>query len=60
MSQPPAKIDCVECGGAAHLSSYLPEDEALEDGYPIAYTCGDCDHRHDLIWVEDDDGERPG
>lgn len=52
---PPATITCVECGGTAHLISYLPEDEPLPDGYPIAYACTDCNHRHDLIWEGDDD-----
>jgi hypothetical protein len=55
MTRPPEQIDCVECGGVAHLNSYLPDDEPLEDGYPIAYTCEDCNHRHDVIWVEDDE-----
>lgn len=55
MTGPPAQIDCVECGGVAHLGSYLPVDEPLEDGYPLAYICEDCSHRHDLIWSEDDE-----
>ena len=55
MNGPPDTITCVECGGVAHLSSYLPDDEPLENGHPIAYTCEECNHRHDLIWVEDDD-----
>lgn len=54
MSAPPATITCVECDGVAHLSTYLPEDEELEDGYPVAYACADCNHRHDLIWESDD------
>jgi len=53
MSGPPDTITCVECGGIAHLSSYLPEDETFDDAYPIAYTCQDCNHRHDLIWADD-------
>lgn len=56
MNEPPPTISCVECGGTAHLASYLPEDEPLEPGYPVAYTCGECGHRHDLVW-EDDDSE---
>lgn len=55
MSNPPETIRCVECGGTAHLISYLPDDEPLEDGYPIAYTCKECYHRHDLIWEEGGD-----
>lgn len=55
MTNPPEQINCVECGGVAHLSSYLPDDEPLDDGFPLAYNCEDCNHRHDLIWVEDDE-----
>lgn len=54
MNGPPPTIICVECGGIAHLSTYLPDDEPLEDDYPVAYTCSDCGHRHDLIWTDDD------
>ena len=54
MSTPPTTITCVECGGVAHLNSYLPDDEDLDDGYPVAYTCADCNHRHDLIWETED------
>lgn len=55
MSGPPERIDCIECGGIAHLISYLPDDEPLEDGYPVAYRCADCMERFDLVW--DDDGK---
>lgn len=55
MSRPPETIDCIDCGGVAHLISYLPEDEPLEEGYPVAYRCADCMERFDLIW--EDDGE---
>jgi len=54
VSTPPATITCVECGGVAHLSSFLPEDDELTDGYPVAYVCSDCDHRHDLVWEDED------
>lgn len=54
MTRPPDKITCVECGGIAHLVSFLPVDEELEDGIPLAYVCGECDHRHDIIWTNDD------
>lgn len=54
MSGPPATITCVECGGVAHLVTYLPEDGPLEEGFVVAYACADCDHRHDLVWEGDD------
>ncbi|HEU4318725.1 MAG TPA: hypothetical protein VFS66_01445 [Acidimicrobiia bacterium] len=54
MSSPPTTITCVECGGVAHLASFLPEDEDLDAGYPLAYICVDCNHRHDLVWEDED------
>lgn len=55
MSGPPTTITCVECNGTAHLISYLPTDEPLEEGYPLAYRCAECMERFDLVWEEDDD-----
>ena len=54
MDGPAPTIVCVECGGTAHLISYLPSDEPLEDGYPLAYRCADCMERLDVVWEEDD------
>jgi hypothetical protein len=58
---PPETIVCVECGGTAHLLSYLPPDDSLEPGYPVAYRCADCMDRFDVIWEETeiDEGGRP-
>lgn len=55
MSEPPDSITCVECGGTAHLLSFLPTEESLEEGYPVAYACSDCNERFDLIWTDDED-----
>lgn len=55
MSDPASTITCVDCGGTAHLISYLPSDEPLEEGYPIAYRCADCMERFDVVWVDDED-----
>lgn len=52
---PPATIVCVECGGTAHLISYLSPDEPLEPGYPVAYRCADCMDRFDVVWEPDED-----
>ena len=52
MSQPPATISCVECGGIAHLLSYLPPDEDPEPGTALAYRCEDCGDRFDLVWED--------
>jgi hypothetical protein len=53
MVEPAPTIVCVECGGTAHLISFLPEDEPLEEGYPIAYHCADCMERFDIVWEGD-------
>lgn len=55
MNGPSTTIICVECGGTAHLISYLPPDEPLEEGFPIAYRCADCMERLDLVWEGEDD-----
>jgi len=56
MSTPPLTITCVECGGIAHLLSYLPQDSDLEPGVALAYRCADCMDRFDVIWeVGDED-----
>jgi hypothetical protein len=53
MNKPPDTIVCVECGGTARLSTFLPTDELLEDGFPLSYVCPDCFHRHDLVWTNE-------
>ena len=34
MTDPPEAITCVDCGGTAHLISFLPTDEDLNQGPP--------------------------
>ena len=56
MTRPPPTITCVECGGTAHLISYLPpEDEPQEESLAVAYRCADCMERFDLYWEPDED-----
>jgi hypothetical protein len=59
MSRPPDTFTCVDCGGVAHLITFLPEDDVLEPGTSLAYRCGDCMERFDVIWEEDDDDAPP-
>ncbi len=60
MRNPPKQYDCVECGGTAHLISFLPENEDIEEGTPLAYRCSDCMDRFDVVWESgDEDGLRP-
>lgn len=55
MNAPPTMVTCIECGGDAHLTSFIPADEPVEPGTPLAYTCGDCGERLDIVWEESDD-----
>ncbi|MGH8951298.1 MAG: hypothetical protein ACRDX9_07720 [Acidimicrobiia bacterium] len=55
MSQPPEAFTCVDCGGVAHLISFIPEDVDLGPGTPLAYRCADCMERFDVVWEGDDD-----
>jgi hypothetical protein len=50
----PDTITCVECGGPAHLVTHPSPDEGFLPGDPVAFVCGDCGHRHDLVLDEDD------
>lgn len=54
MNRPAETIICVECGGTAHLISFLPEDEPLDEGVPVAYRCADCMDRFDVVWESED------
>lgn len=53
---PPSSYVCIDCGGTAHLITFLPEDGEIEPGTPLAYRCSDCMERFDVIW-EEGDGE---
>ena len=54
MNQPPESINCVECGGTAHLISFLSDEDPVEPGEALAYRCSDCLDRFDVVWIEDD------
>jgi DNA-directed RNA polymerase subunit RPC12/RpoP len=57
MSHPPSSYVCIDCGGSAHLITFLPEDGEIEPGTPLAYRCSDCMERFDVIWEEGDEVE---
>jgi hypothetical protein len=59
LSGAPETFICVDCGGTAHLISFLPPDTSLEPGTALAYRCSDCLERFDVIWEEDEELERP-
>jgi hypothetical protein len=60
MRAPPTTITCVECGGTAHLISFLPPDEEIEAGTALAYRCAECLDRFDVVWEESDDDPAAG
>jgi len=51
----PLEIDCIDCGGTAHLISFLPPDDPAPTN--LAYRCADCAERFDVVWEPGDDGE---
>jgi hypothetical protein len=55
LNGPPETFTCVDCGGTAHLISFLPEDSPLEPGTPLAYRCSDCLERFDVVWEEEEE-----
>lgn len=52
MSSPPTVITCIECGADAHLISFLPEDEPVEPGMVLSYSCSECRERFDVVWED--------
>ena len=47
-------IECVDCGGDAHLLTQFRPDE-IYPGDVLIYRCADCNDRWDIIY--DPDGE---
>lgn len=52
--EPETIIDCIDCGGRAHLLS-KPDDFGWEPGQVVSYRCEDCLDRWDLILPGRDD-----
>lgn len=50
------EIVCVDCGGRCYLLSHEPPDDGFQPGDIVAYRCGDCMDRWDLV-VPDPDEE---
>jgi DNA-directed RNA polymerase subunit RPC12/RpoP len=47
-------IDCMECGGHAHLVQLLDPEAPPEAGDVLVYVCGDCWQRWDVVVDIDD------
>jgi len=52
--RPEPKIICVDCGGDCYLLNADP-DVDLPEGSIVAYRCGDCLDRWDLVLGEPED-----
>jgi DNA-directed RNA polymerase subunit RPC12/RpoP len=48
------RIDCMECGGTAHLVQALDPEIPVTAGDVMVYVCGDCNQRWDVVVDEDD------
>ena len=48
------KINCMECGGTAHLGQALDPESPVEAGDVLVYLCGECNQRWDVVVDEDD------
>ena len=46
-------IDCIDCGGRAHLLTTFDEDNPPRPGALTTYRCADCLDRWDLVIPED-------
>ncbi len=51
--EPEQVIDCIDCGGHAHLLS-RPDDFGWEPGQLLLYRCEDCLDGWYLVLEEDD------
>lgn len=58
MWHPEPVIDCIDCGGRAHLLTPPREDGRWEPGEIVAYRCEDCRDRWDLE-LPDVDQQQP-
>ena len=52
----PPEIICVDCGGRCFLLSHEPPDEGFQPGDIVAYRCGDCMDRWDIVLADDEEG----
>lgn len=51
----PTRIDCIDCGGVAHLLTRPDDTGRFWPGDLLTYRCEDCLDRWDLIIPDDDD-----
>lgn len=51
--EPPKIIECVDCGGRAHLLHEWPVDSPPRPGEILVYRCEDCLDRWDIVVGDD-------
>jgi hypothetical protein len=56
----PARIDCIDCGGVAHLLTRPDDTGRFWPGDLLTYRCEDCLDRWDLIIPDGDDQPHAG
>jgi hypothetical protein len=54
-----ATIDCIDCGGTAHLLTRPDDTGRFWPGDLVVYRCEDCLDRWDLIVPEEGEDGRP-
>lgn len=55
----PRTIVCVECGGTAHLLREDDAEDPYEAGEAVAYRCGECLERFDVVVTDEDVDDGP-
>jgi hypothetical protein len=53
--EPEAVIDCIDCGGRAHLLTTWDDEDPPKPGDLAVYRCEDCLDRWDLLLPDPDD-----
>ena len=48
------QLNCMECGGTAHLGQPLDPEITMQVGDVLVYLCGECNQRWDVVVDEDD------
>jgi len=55
LPEPETVIDCIDCGGRAHLLTTWPDDDPPQPGDVMSYRCEDCLDRWDLLLPDPED-----
>lgn len=53
--EPESVIDCIDCGGRAHLLTRWDDEDPPKPGDLAVYRCEDCLDRWDMLIPDSDD-----